>query len=438
MWKIVNFLAPLYLLAADIEVALPTRSKTVPIYVSAIHADHSDWRYCDELRAVLEFDLNVGGAASVVEKAAPLEEKAQNLEPKTWEAAKIPFVIALESSQNQLFATALHVQKKATKRYPAIALTGHLEQDRRAIHALSDQIHKDLFGQEGIASLRVLYSQRERNFAAKDLEWSSEIWLSDFDGGNARALIRGEGYCVCPSFLPKKGRDLEFFYVSYEQGQSKIFHASLSHPKGEPMVSLRGNQTLPCVSAQGTQLAFITDVAGRPDLFIQNFDGKGHAVGKARQLFSAPRSTQASPTYSPDGKKIAFVSDKDGPPRIYLLDVVSSKHTQKAKPELLTKKNRENTSPSWSPDGTKLAYSAKSEGVRQIWLYDFATGEEIQLTTGPENKENPVWAPNNLHLVYNTESDDISELYLINLNQLDPIKISRGPGQKRFACWESR
>lgn len=444
MWKIASLIVPFCLLATDIEVALSTRSKAAPIYVSAIHADASDWRYFDELRSVLEFDLSASGFCSVMDRSQTLEETFHFPEPRSqfdiqvWEKAKIPFALALEVSQNKLCITAFQIDKKASKRYPEVVVTGRLDEDRRSIHRIADLIHKDLFGIDGIASLRILYSQRVRNFEAKDLEWTSEIWLCDADGGNARPIITNSGYCVCPTFLPKRGPDLEFFYVSYEQGQSKIFSASLSHPKGQPMVSLRGNQALPCLSSQGTQMAFITDVAGRPDLFIQNFDGKGHPVGKARQLFSAPRSTQASPTYSPDGKKIAFVSDKDGPPRIYLLDTTASKNMQKAKPELITKRNRENTSPSWSPDGKKLAYSAKIDGVRQIWLYDFATGEESPLTTGPENKENPVWAPNSLHIIYNTETDETCELYLTNLTNPEPIKISKGPGQKRFACWEPK
>ncbi len=446
MWKLASLFLSLSLWATDIEVALPTRSSAAPIYVSAVHTDsqESDWRYFDELRSALELDLNVGGFCAVMDRSPTLEESFHfpdaraHFEMPPWEKAKVPFVVAIESNRKSLQITAFQIEKKASKKYPEIPITGRVEEDRRAIHKLADALQKDLFGVEGIASLRVLYSQRARNFDAKDLDWTSEIWMCDADGSNARAVITKEGYCVCPMFLPKKGSDLDFFYVSYEQGQSKIFQASLHRPKGQPMVSLRGNQALPCISPQGTQMAFITDVAGRPDLFVQNFDGQGRSVGKARQLFSAPRSTQASPTYSPDGKKLAFVSDKDGPPRIYLLDIASSKNTQKARPEILTKKNRENTSPSWSPDGKKLAYSAKTDGVRQIWLYDFAAQEEVQLTSGPENKENPVWAPDNLHLIYNTEAEDVCELYLIHVGNPEPYKMSKGPGQKRFASWEPR
>jgi len=84
----------------------------------------------------------------------------------------------------------------------------------------------------------------------------------------------------------------------------------------------------------------------------------------------------------------------------------------------------------------KIAYSAKVDGVRQIWMYDIEKDEEIQLTTGPEHKENPSWAPNSFHLVYNTEGEDSCELYQLNLVQQSPVLISKGSGQKRFASWE--
>ena len=167
---------------------------------------------------------------------------------------------------------------------------------------------------------------------------------------------------------------------------------------------------------------------------MQPLDRKTQPLGKARQIYSSPHATQASPAFSPDEKKIAFVSDKDGPPRIYVLDLPNSKDTNRPKPQLITLKNRENTSPAWSPDGKKIAYSAKIDNVRQIWIYDFATQEEKQLTTGPENKENAAWAPDSLHLIYNTESATGSDLYFIHLLQPEPIQIAKG----RFASWETR
>jgi TolB protein len=414
------------LFSEDLEVKLATRGSLPPLYISHVQSKDPDWRSYEELREALEFDLNAGGLCSVVPRKEALEESLSanrdQLDRNRWKKEKIPYCVALRAHENRLEAIVFNIEKGTSKRYPSTSL------ERRSIHKLADAIQKDLFGQEGIASLKLIYTLRTENEEGPG--WLSEVWLCDADGANPRQVTQENSYCLSPSFIKSD----QFFYTSEKSGQTKIYRASLSNPKGELLVELRGNQALPALSKNGKQIAFITDVAGRPDLFIQNLDSHG----KARQLFSAPRATQASPAFSPDGKQLAFVSDKDGPPRIYVMSLTDPKTTVKTHPKLLTKKNRENTSPSWSPDGKKLAYSAKVDGVRQIWIYDFLTDEETPLTTGPENKENPSWAPDSFHLVYNTESEERCELYLIHLNGGEPIQISKGPGQKRFASWEIR
>jgi len=429
--KICSVFVPFCAFGEVLEVALPTAVQKTAVYLTKIHVHSSeyDWRYFDELSQVLAFDVGHNGFSSVILTSENLEETFSwpdvraRFDVNAWKKARVSYVYALQVFQNRLQLTVFNVQKESSKKYVDVPLTGKLEIDRVQVHHLTDAVQKDLFGVQGIASLKVLYSIRSPN----DCGWDSEIWMCDADGANSLPLVQHRGYCVSPGFFPgEKG----FYYVSFQGGQSKIYNSL-----GDELVVLRGSQALPSINRQGNQIAFITDVAGRPDLFIQNLDAQGKMVGKARQVFSAPRATQASPTYSPDGKQIAFVSDKDGVPRIYVLDVQNPKSTQKTSPRLLTKMHRENTSPAWSSDGKKLSYSAKVDGVRQIWVYDFVTGTEMPVTTGPEHKENPVWAPDNCHLIYNTESDDGCELYRIHIVNKEPLQISSGPGQKRFPSW---
>jgi len=429
--KICSLFLPLFSFAEVLEVALPTSIQKAPLYLTKVHVHSSeyDWRYCDELRQVLGFDLNHNGFSSVLEVSENLEESLSwpdvraRFDVSSWKKRRVSYVCTAQIVQNRLQLIVFNIQKESSKKYPDIQLTGKLEIDRAEIHHLTDAVQKDLFGVQGIASLKILYSHKSSGLNG----WDSEIWMCDADGANTVPLVQHLGYCVSPGFFPGKNG---FYYVSFRGGQSKIYRSS-----GEEMIALRGSQALPSINAQGNQIAFITDVAGRPDLFVQNLDPQGKMVGKARQLFSAPRATQASPTYSPDGKQIAFVSDKDGVPRIYVLDVLGKKSTDKVAPRLLTKMHRENTSPSWSPDGLKIAYSAKVDGVRQIWVYDFSSQTETPITTGKEHKENPVWAPDNCHLIYNTESDDQCELYRVHVVQKEPMQISTGPGLKRFPSW---
>lgn len=420
--------------ANEIEVRLQTASHVKPLYMTYFQNDasESDWRYLEELREVLAFDLEIGGCCSLLKNSQELESSIRWPDPRkefnlsNWKKEKISHVIAAFGSSKSLQLTVFNIEQGTSKRYPEIELSGKLEEDRSKIHIFSDQFHKDVFEVHGVACQKIIYAEKTFDASGK---WRSDIFVSDADGMNVRQITQNFGFCTTPVFLPQNS-DM-FLFESHKEGQSKIYQSSLSNPNPTPCIQLRGNQILPAIHPNGQLLAFVTDIAGRPDLFLYPL----HAKGKARQLFSAPRSTQASPSFSPDGKKVAFVSDKDGPARIYELEIPSTKETKRVKPILLTQKNRENTSPSWSPDGKKIAYSTKVDGVRQIWIYDFDTKEEIPLTTGGQNKENPAWAPNSQHLIYNTAEENDEQLFIIHIGKKEPIQISKGDGLKRFASW---
>ena len=437
--KIVS-LVPIFVFANVLEVSLPIQKNKIQVYITELHAPPSDfdWAHLEKLRDIFVRDFNTNGVSKIAFNQGHLEKKLSwpdirsNFDITVWKKEEIPFLLAVQVIGKRLQITAFDISKGSSKKYPGFVLSGDLDQDRKEVHRLSSAVSKDLFGTKGVSALRLIYAKRIK-FGN---DWKSEIWMCDSDGANDRRVLSDEGYCVCPAFFPySKESGREFYYVSYRDGQSKIYRTAIGSHQIDPLIHLRGSQVLPSVNRQGTQVAFITDAAGRPDLFIQDLGLKGQRQGKPRQLFSKPNATQASPTYSPDGKQLAFVSDKEGSPRVYIMDVPHADASPNQETQVITKLNRENTSPAWSPDGRKIAYSAKVDGVRQIWVYDFVTNSERALTRGPENKENPSWAPDSMHLVYNTESNDKSELYQIHLIHAEPILITNGPHQKRFASW---
>lgn len=426
MWKIFNFLLIVSCLfsAQDLQVYLPTKKNLKPIYLAKLKTDS---KAAEGIYSIFSFDLEHNGFHTLApfRKEWEKEAFALNFDYGFWNREKISACLVAEAL-NKTFSVTVFANG-SSKRF-SMQISGNEEKDRRATHQLADAVQKELTGVQGVASLRILFSERVKHGE----EWLSTIWVSDWDGANACRLTSTKGYCMTPGFLPFGG----YYYVSSEQGQSKIYRQNFSDNQAEVWISLRGNQMLPAISRDGSQIAYITDLAGRPDLFIQTIHQKGKELGRPRQLFSYPQATQASPTFSPDGRKLAFVSDKDGSAKVYLLEIPAINAKKSQQPRLLTRKNRENTSPAWSPDGTKLAYSARNDGFRQIWIYDFSSGEEWQLTSGDQNKENPAWAPDSLHLLYNTETKDVSELFLIDLNNQEPYQITSGFGQKRFASWE--
>lgn len=422
----ITFLFSVYLSAHEsspIVVKLATEEQLIPVYVGKISAEGTPLsaEYLKELEEVLRFDLNYNGMTCAL----------SNNQKGSFEYSVLPEVTQ-QGLSAEIIATHSH-EKKSVKGFP---LSGKLALDRKIVHQLADAIYATLFDAPGIAATRILYTIKRPTQPP-----TSEIWEADYDGENAHPIVQEKGYKITPIYMPPKpGHSASnIFYVSYKAAQPKIFMCPLKVNQGRRLTTLPGNQLMPAISRQRDQIAFVCDVTGNPDLFLQPFNPEIGPVGKPRQIFSAHKAAQGTPTFSPDGKKLAFVSNKDGSPKIYLMDIPAVGIPLKdIRATLISKCCKENSAPAWSPDGSKIAYCALTNGVRQIWVYDFTTKEERQITQGAGNKENPSWSPNSLALIYNCSDAASSHLYLITLHQPKATKIKAANGEKRFPCWEPR
>ena len=113
-----------------------------------------------------------------------------------------------------------------------------------------------------------------------------------------------------------------------------------------------------------------------------------------RRLTNGSRAIDVSPSYSPDGRQIAFCSDRAGSPQIYIMN---SDGSNVRRISYVTSSYC--TSPSWSPKGDKIAYVCRADGMFQVFVSDISGMNALQLTSYGDN-EDPDWSPDGRYIVF--------------------------------------
>jgi TolB protein len=413
-WLLFVFLAPYFLLFPQQEFTLfvKTQSSIKPIYLEFQKGEtlrNEDFNF---IKKTIEFDLANAGHFT-------LEKTSTNSIPKL-----------LIKCLNEKFI--LQIEQFGKKRDFEHPVSFFSKQELiQTVHEISDFLTYELTGEYGIASERIVYTVKDPS------HFSSELLIKHFDQNDPIQLTFDGHYKMNPLFISSTLTPAqEILFVSYQNGQPKIFRQKIGEKKADLFIQLRGSQFLPCLSPHGEFLSFISDASGSVDLFIQRLGENFSPIGKPMQIFSANGSVQATSSFNHKSSTIAFVSDFEKKPRVYQLDLLKTLQARKkSNLTLLTPIETEATCPAFSPDGKKLAYCSLIDGVRQIFILDLENNLHYPITEGPHHKENPSWASNSLHLAYNTTCTE-NEIYIINLQQKKPIKITEGYGLKHYPCWE--
>lgn len=139
----------------------------------------------------------------------------------------------------------------------------------------------------------------------------------------------------------------------------------------------------PAVSPAGDVLAFVSNRAGAPNIWIKTI---GRPELPTPKRLTSVASGDKSPAFSPDGRMIVYVSyGSDAEGDLYLIRLPKTKDLPgfKPTPEKLTDSTTADKEPVFTPDGDAVIFTSsdKKGGAENLWLMDLKTRERKRLTS---------------------------------------------------------
>ena len=186
----------------------------------------------------------------------------------------------------------------------------------------------------------------------------------------------------------------------------------------------------PTWSPDGKQIAFVSNMSGRNNLWLVPSDG-----GWPVQL-TVSDQRQAAPAWSPDGKWIAYQSDFDGDEQwdIFLVSPTTGRVVNLTQTREIAEGN-----PTWSPDGRYLAYEVKpkTSAAYEIDVYDMVMREVKHITTKtPQDLSNsdPIWSKDGKYIVYTQEQakGTDSNIFIADVATGKSTLLTPHEGEQRF------
>jgi TolB protein len=287
---------------------------------------------------------------------------------------------------------------------------------RHVAHQFADELVKYLTGVDGVFSTRLAFTVHEGK--------NSNIWMTDFDGSNAKRVTKNGVINLLPSW-DRSGRAI--FFTSYLQDNPDLYVVDVSTQAAKPISAQRGLNTGASVSPDGKKIALTLSRDGNSEIYVMSRDGTG------LKRLTENWWIDTSPSWSPDGTQIAYVSTKTGNPHIYVMNADGSNQHR------ITFQGNYNQTPDWSPRGTDIAFTARDERFHfDIFTVDVNTHEIKRLTQDQGNNEEPSYSPDGRLVVFTSNRQGEKKVYVMGADGSKQRMVYGSGGECETPAWSPR
>ena len=208
-----------------------------------------------------------------------------------------------------------------------------------------------------------------------------QIFIQPFASSNPRILepfrvSTGKGRTTCAWFSPN-GRQLLFASSHLDPNVEQTEENAQAQAKADALA--------------GRRRRYQWDFDPHMDLFVADLD----KPGPLKQLTDTP-GYDAECSFSPDGTQLLFVSDRDGDPDIYVA------HADGSHVKQLTNHPGYDGGPFFSPDGQWIAYRTdrQEKDLLQIHIMKADGTSDVSITKGRSVHWAPYWHPTKPWLIW--------------------------------------
>ena len=254
-----------------------------------------------------------------------------------------------------------------------------------------------------------------------------DIYTVDIDDGAVRQLTHDNREIPGLGWTPD-GRGI-LFSSNRENGAFNLWKVRLSDASIHPVLVTQGMIKNPSVSLQTNRMVY-EDWEGDTDIFLLKLDGSSTDTREVPTIVSSTRE-ESMPQYSPDGSQIVFISNRSGFPEIWVSDA-----SGQAPIQLTRFEGMHVGSPRWSPDGQWISYVSYLEGNADVFVMPASGGASRNLTSHPSYDLVPNWSNDGEWIYFGSNRTGSWQVWKIRSSGVGAAeRVTRNGG---FAAQESK